>query len=248
MGRCPTPASVYDAVVDKLRANGVAARWYEIRGGRWYASVQGAGPVMRCLEARLGTSAVKADYDCYAIAQSFLPDFPSIAATFVVDVGVGRHDVHAEPARFSREIDRVYSRIFLPIMFGGLGPLDPSGCGHSLLVQSYNSILTVPDFLAGSLYTARLVREFRAAGQLGLIAADYHDPLSSVIAGLLHWATAASPRIHMLRRSAGPSQIRVPILSPTGEVTSAGGHSLALDRAIAKAKEMMSSHTGAQVC
>lgn len=203
--------ALLDQLVAKFNQSGLPAQRYTIPAFAGYSALGPALTDVECVEACLGPTPGKPGYKSYAVAQTFLPRYPSLALTFLVELRDTDRSPSGTPAKFGIEVDKKFSTLFLPFMHTALNPLDPTGQARGLLVQSYNAEMTLADFVLASYYSAALVLRFKRDGQLAQIAVDYFDRLSRMIAGALQSLGRLVPNIHLLPRTSEPSTLQIPI-------------------------------------
>jgi hypothetical protein len=237
-----------DQVVEQLKLRfgtmGLSAEWYVIPDFEGFAPVVGGQPIdVHCVEVYLGPSPTRPGYGSYAVVQTFLPDYPSLGITFLTELRDSDRLPSTEPAKFSIEVDKKFSTIFLPVLFTAFNELDPTGQQRGVLVQSYNSELTLGDFVQASAYSGKLVSRYKQDGQLALIAVDYYDPLSTLIANVMKLTTRLfGGDVHLITRTKQSSDIKIPIRNTQGRHHFIGNHSTALDEGIALARRYLDKH------
>lgn len=220
---------VLSELVASLNSRGLPAQRYTIAGFTGFAALGIEETTVEHIEAYLGPSPGKPGYKSYAVAQTFLSRYPSLALTFLVELRDSDRSINPSPAKFGIEVDKKFSTVFLPIMHTALNSLDPSGRNRGLLVQSYNSEMTLFDFVQASYYSTALLVRFKRDGQLALIAVDYYDRLTRLIAGALRSLGRIVPDIHLIPRTKTVSALQLPIPDGAGGFRPFSGHSTALD-------------------
>jgi hypothetical protein len=235
---------LFEQAVQRLQQLGLSATWYVIDHFTGFASITNRPAVtVSCLEVCLGPSHAKPDYDAYAVAQTFHPDYPNMALIFLIERHRETGTLNPDPATFSVEIDRKYSRIFLPLMHTAFNQGDPSGQGRGLLVQSYHSQMTLGDLVQASTYSWRLLLRFKRDGQLAQIAVDYYDPYSTFVANLIRPLMGlVGGDVHFIRRTEQNSVIQMPVQNPAGGYFLVGDNSTALDQGIRLAMTYLDRH------
>src|SRR5437867_3345285 len=119
---------VFDRLAASLNELGLPAEWYVVPGFTGARAVAGNDQVdVLCVEALLGASHRRPGYETYAVAESFFPQFPSLALLFVVE----RRESDGQPSdglpEFDADLDRKFSTLYLPTMNVALNELDPTG-------------------------------------------------------------------------------------------------------------------------
>ncbi len=231
---------------DQLRRwftdNGLPGDSYTVPAFEGYRALTG-GPVdVHCLVVSLGPSPANPSYDSYAVAQSFLPGFPSIALVFLVELR--RVDRRPNPERpvFNIRTDGRFARLFLKKMHTALNPLDLSGGNRGLLVQSYNASMTLADLLQSTLLSLQLLFCFKKDGQLAQIAVDYDHPLIVFVAKVIRPLIRFVGDVHLFPKTTRPSDVRIPLRRPDGGYYLLGTNSTALDEGVNVAKRYMEKH------
>lgn len=217
-------------LVERMQTLGLPAEAYVLAGCDGYAALSaGHRPAgepgdaaVHCVEVLLGASPGKPGYSTYAMAQLPFFRYPNLALTCLVSLRDRDRQPDPAPARFSVAIDSKFSTLFLPAAFSAFNALDPTGRSRSLIVGSYSAQLLATDFVHASLYSYKLLRRYKRDGQLALIAVDYHDPYSRLIARALQYCQGFLPELHLLVRTATASALRIPVRAAGG-----GYHSLA---------------------
>ncbi len=235
--------SILDRLAGRLSAAGLPAEWYTIPAYQGFAALTGGmGVDVHCIEARLGSAPGYAGYSSYAVAHIFLPGYPTLALTSLVELSDVDRRPGSRPAKFGPTVDRKFSAKFLPAMFSGLNDLDPSGGGRGVLVQSYNAEMTTSDLFYSTVYSLWLVTRFKRHGQLALIAVDYYDPLTVLIANGLRRLRRIIPDIHLVPRTAARSTVKIPVRRPGDGHYIVDGGSTALDEGFALARAYLDEH------
>jgi hypothetical protein len=231
-------------LANRLNTQGIVSECYTIPAYEHYGSLTDNRPAdVNCLEAYLGPSPSHPGYSSYAIVQTFLPRYPSIALTLLKELRDTDKAPHPEPSKFSIEVDKKFSTIFLPTVYSAFNSLDPSGQNRSLLVQSYLSELTLSDFLQASGYTWKLLLRFKRDGQLAMIAVDYFDPLSTCIARVMGVTQKLfGGDIHLISRTPTSSDLKIPIRNPNGGYHLITDNSTALDKGFEIAISYLEKH------
>src|SRR5438309_341598 len=108
----------------KLSALGLQSRHYVINTSDAYLPVTQCTADIYCLESCLGEAHNAPDYQCYAIAQLFDPNYPNLALVALVE----RHRKDGTPGKtqptYNRQIDHAFSYLWLPTMYTAFNPLD----------------------------------------------------------------------------------------------------------------------------
>src|SRR6185436_12968815 len=76
----------YDRLIAHFNQRGLPARWYTIPSFDGYRALTGQPIDVHCVEAHLGASPDKPGYDSYALAQTFLPAYPSLALVLLAEL------------------------------------------------------------------------------------------------------------------------------------------------------------------
>jgi hypothetical protein len=235
---------VFDRLAASLTGLGLPADWYVVPNFTGVRVVAGDNPVdVYCVEALLGASHSRPGYQTYAVAQAFVPQFPSLALLFVVE----RRESDEQPSdglpEFDADLDRKFSTVYLPTMNVALNELDPTGRCKGLLVQAYHSKMTPSNFARASVYSWQLLRRFKRDGQLAQIAVDYSDPLVAFIASVMRpLMFLVGGDVHMIRRTPEPSTIEMPIRNPAGGYFLIRDNSTALDQGLRLACSYLERH------
>lgn len=237
-------SSAFTGFANQLSHLGLEAEWYVVPSYEGYSALTASQPAdVYCLEARLGASPDKPGYSSYAVVQTFLPHYPSVALTLLAELRDTDRQPSSEPAKFSVEVDRNFSTLFLPAAYSAFNATDPTGQNRSVLVQSYHSEMTLPDFVQASLYTLQLVRRYKRDGQLAMIAVDYYDPLTTAIAGVMRFIqSVAGGDIHLVRQTPTRSSLKIPIRNPNGGYHFIDNNSTALDKGFQLAIRYLDNH------
>ncbi len=238
-----TRQQAVELLVERLNAKGIPSEWNVIPSFEGFNSVtRDRATDVYSVEAHLGPSPNHPGYSSYAVTQTFCPDYPNMALVFLTDLRDGDKKPRVEPATFNIEIDRKFSTIVLPLLFTGFNDLDPTRQRRGLLVQSYNSDLTLGDLFLASLYTWKLVTTFKRDGQLALIAVDYYDPLIKAIAAIVTLGQRIfGGDIRHVPRTKELSSIKIPIRADGGYHL-LDRSSTALDRGFAIARSYLDGH------
>jgi hypothetical protein len=234
----------FDRLAFRLSNLGLPTQWYIISDYKHLRAITGNETTeVSILEACLGPSANKQGYSAYAVVLTFHPTFSNLALTLLVDLHDTERQPSADSARFSIGVDKKYSTIFLPAVYSAFNDLDPAGRNRSLLVQSYNSEMTLSDFLQASIYTSRLLLRYKHDGQLALIAVDYYDPLSAFIASMMQFTQHIfGGDVHLISRTQTLSSLKIPIRKPDGGYHFIENSSTALDEGFAVAFAYLEKH------
>lgn len=232
-----------DDFVAQLNERGLPSRHYTVPQFTGYNAVTQSPVDVLCIESLLGPSPWRAGYSTYALAQTFLTDYPSLSLSLIVELADADRSLCQEPARFSYDVDKQFSTIFLPTLFTAFNPLDRVGKNKSLVVQSYNSAMTLQDFLQASLLSARIMTSFKAMGQLALVAVDYYDPITIVISRVMQAVNRVLKQpIHLVIKTNQPSSLQIPVQSMGNQYNLLRTHSTALEAGIAIAKDYFDRH------
>lgn len=236
--------AVFERLATRFNGLGLTSKWYTVPAFDGFASLGLKHPTdVYCLEAYLGPSPTRKGYSSYAVVQTFLSDYPSLGLTFLAELRDTDRQPSTEPAKFSIEVDKKFSTIFLPVLFTAFNELDPTGQQRGVLVQSYNSEMTISDFIQASAYSGQIVSRYKQDGQLALIAVDYYDPLSTLIANVMKLTTRLfGGDVHLITRSKQRSSIKLPIANTEGGFHLIANNSTALDQGIALARAYFDKH------
>lgn len=237
-----TPRAALERLAAQLTTEGLPAECYTIAAFEGFGALTSGRAVdVHCLESRLGKAPGRPGYSSYAVAQTFLTEYPTLALTFLVELADADRRPNPQPPRFGLEVDRKFSLRFLPAMFSGLNQIDPTGAGRGQLVQSYHAEIMLRDFLHSSVYSAVVLRRYALSGQLALIAVDYNDPMARVIAGVLGRLRRFFPNIHMIPRASALSTLKLPVRGP-GAPYLVEGSSISLDEGFRLARSYLDAH------
>lgn len=246
--------AVLARLVERMQTLGLTAEAYTLERCDGYAALSaGHGPAgepgnaaVHCVEVLLGASPGKTGYSTYAMAQLPFLRYPNLALTCLVSLRDRDRQPDPAPARFSVAIDSKFSTLFLPAAFSAFNTLDPTGRRRSLLVGSYSSQMLATDFVHASLYSYKLLRRYKRDGQLALIAVDYHDPYSRLIARALQHFQGVVPDLHLRVRTATPSALRIPVRAADGGYHCLAHSSTALEDGFAVAFGYLDRHYAEQ--
>jgi hypothetical protein len=239
-----TATLVKSQLASTLNARGLPTSAYIFPAFDGYASLTNGLPVdVFSVQSLLGTSANDPCYHTCAIAQTFLPAYPTLALTAVVDVHAKDGYPSTKQAKLTIEIDRKLSTLFLPTLFNAFNALDPTGQNRCVLVQSYNSELSPLDLILASKYTLDLLQLFQRDGQLAMIAVDYYDYMTTSIAKLMSLGKGLlGKNIHLVRRTNVLSPLKIPLADPRGGYYLLDNSSTALDQGFALALSYLDQH------
>lgn len=237
-------SAAFDKTTASLCDKGLQTEWYILPKYTGYAAVTDGVPVdVYCLEALLGESHLKPDHKTYAVLQAFDNRYPNLGLIAIVErrISDGAPNTSSQPV-YNHRIDNKYSYTFLPIIHTALNELDPTGQGKSLLVQSYHARITLGDLPQATVATVRIMRRFKADGQLAQVAVDFDDPLTVFIARLVG-PLAANQNVHYLARQQNLSAIQIPIRNPANDTPYLiGNNSTTLDEGFAIAHGYLDKH------
>jgi hypothetical protein len=234
----------YQHIVSRLNDQGLPTQSYTVPAFTGFGPVTDGLPTnVFCIESLLGPAVDRPGYSTYAVAQNFPDCFPNLALTLVVDLKDAEKQPHPAPTRLNVDLDKKLSTIFLPALYTAFNDLDPAGQNHSILVQSYNSEMTLSDLLLASKYTLDLLLRYKRDGQLAMIAVDYYDPLSTTIAKFMQLGRRIfGGDIHLISRTKVVSAIKIPIASPGGQPYLVESSSTALDQGFALARHYLTKN------
>jgi hypothetical protein len=201
----------------QLEKAGLKTSWYTIPKSYGYDSLaKDRLDETFCLETHLGPSQI-AGFETYGVVQVFSAAYPTLAVTLLIERSKSDGSLAEHLPIFNAENDKVFSGTLLPLMYKALNHLDPSGGERGQLVQLYNGKMSLSDLIQASGYTMHLMRTFKEAGQLSIIAVDFNDPLirfiaraSDAIAGLF------ISDVHQIPSTDKPSTMSVPVQNGQG--------------------------------
>jgi len=234
---------VKSQLASKLSAEGLPTQAYTFPEFDGFASLTDGLPVdVFCVQSELGISANDPSFRTCAIAQTFLPAYPTLALTAVVDVHTTDGHPATRQAKLTVDTDRKLSTIFLPTLYTAFNALDPTGQQRGVLVQSYNSELSPLDLILASKYTLQLLHRFQKDGQLAMIAVDYYDYMTISIAKVMSLGKGVLRNLHLIRRTNVPSPLKIPLADLRGGYYLLDNSSTALDQGFALAISYLNQH------
>jgi hypothetical protein len=226
-----------------LSNSGLPSQWYVVPAYTGYGALTGERPTdVYCLEAHLGEAHRKPEYDAYAVAQLFLPNYPSLALITLVECRKEDRLPGVEQPIYSAALDRKFSRVFLRTMHTAFNALDPTGQGHSLLVQVYHAKITLGDVFGAGINTSALILRFKRDGQLAQIAVDFDDPLTMLVARVVGPFIRLAGDVHYIPRTKTPSTLQIPIRDSGGAYHAITDNSTALDSGFEIGKTYFDRH------
>jgi hypothetical protein len=237
-------ASVMQNAASRLIDSGLPSQWYMIPAYTGYGALTAGRPTdVYCLEAHLGEAHGKPEYDAYAVAQLFLPNYPSLALITLVECRKADRQPGLGQPVYSAALDKKFSRVFLRTMHTAFNALDPTRQGRGLLVQAYHAKITLGDLVGAGINTGALILRFKRDGQLAQIAVDFDDPLTTLVAGVVRpCMRLAGGDVHYIPRTKTLSSLQIPIRDSGGAYHAIGDNSTALDRGLEIAKTYFDHH------
>ncbi len=231
--------SVFTAASADLVARGIPARHYAIPDSEAYLPVTGGATDIWCLQAEYGPAVGHPGDSLIGLFQAFDPAFPNLGMCYMGQ----RRSSDGSPVSDHRlplwgfRQDRLHNLIFMQVVNGLLGPLDPTGQGHSQMAAPFHGRPTAADLVM----TAHVTRSMLANARQGQLAAIWSDFKAPFTEGVVRLARRLSRGIalELVPRTAQASRIRVPVLSPNGELSYFQDFSSALDNGIYLAREYL---------
>jgi hypothetical protein len=236
----------FELVAAEFERAGLTTSWYTIPSSIGYERLtHELLEKIYCLEVQLGASEVDG-YITYAVAQLFSASYPTMVVTFLVERRVSDRMLASHLPIFTARNDKVFSGIFLPIIYKAFNHLDPSGGQRGVLVQLYHGKMSLSDLLQGLVYTIKLILRFKKEGQLAIVAVDFNDPFIRWIARVSDAIFAfMSSNVHQIPSTAELSSVEIPILDGSGNYKTLR-FSTALDQGIALAASYLDKHYQSQ--
>ncbi len=232
----------FTSAIADLAARGISSRHYVIPDCDAYVPVTGAAADVWCLEAEYGPAARRPGDSLIGLFQAFDPAFPNLGLSYLGHRRSSDGTVvsdHRLPLWDLRQ-DRLHNLTFMPVVLGLLGPLDPTGQRHSQLVAPYHGRSTPAVVATAPRTTRSMLADARRQGQLAAIWPDFKAPFSAAITRLARRLNRGIV-LELVPRTALASRVRVPVLSPGGEISYFQDFSTALDQGMSLARDYLAA-------
>lgn len=224
----------FNQLCEKLNNKGLETRWYKIPSTFGYSALteQYHSDEIYCLETYLGQSQLKG-YETYGVVQVFLSNYLSLSVMMVIERSSSDHSIAKHQPIFNKVNDKNLSTIFLPLLFTAFNELNSADEKCGIIVQLYNTKISPSNLFNSSIYTVKLLTQFKKKGQLALIAVDFDDSLMRFVARIARpIATLIAGDVHMIPSTSQQSMNKIPLDDGKGGYFIYDQNSTAFDKAL----------------